>query len=135
MKSSAARGSWAMLAVSERSLEARQLDTHTVGVGEFDETAEPAPLLRLVVDENFGQAVIEKGIGESLDHGLEVSLRLVSHADRREHWHHFFRVERIQFRAHRFVRHRLADGETRRAAFFGPKLGEIGVAEIENEQF
>src|ERR1700733_16255536 len=114
MKSSAARGSWVMLAVSERGLEARQLDTHTVFVGEFDETAEPAPLLRLVIDENFGQAVIEKGIGESLDDGLEISLRLVSHADRREHRQHFFLIERVKFRAHRCVCHRLAGGESRR---------------------
>ena len=103
-------------------------------LGEFDQAAEPALLLGLVIGEDFGQAVIEKRIGEPLDHGLEISLRLVSHADRREHRQHFFGVERVKLRAHRCVRHRLADRQARRAALFGPNLGEIGVAEIENEQ-
>src|SRR3984957_2138897 len=113
MRSLEARGSRATLsAVGKRRFEARQLDAHTVRLGEIDQSAEAAVPLRLVIGEDFGQAVIEKRIGESLDYGLEVSLRLVSHADRREHWRHFFGVERVKLRAHRCVGHRLADRQS-----------------------
>jgi len=57
MRSLEARGSRATLAaVSERRLEARQIEAHIVCVGEFDQAAEPPRLLGLVVDEDFGEA-------------------------------------------------------------------------------
>src|ERR1700704_4972365 len=114
-----------LTAVGEGRLKARQLDLNTVRLGEFDEAAETPPLLGLMVGEDFGETVIEKRIGESLDYGPEIIVCLASHADRREYRQHFVRVERIKLRAHRGVLHRLADRQARCAAAFRPNLGEI----------
>jgi hypothetical protein len=47
---------------SKRRSEPRLLDLKIVRLRKIDEAAEPPLLLGLVVDQDFGKAVVEKGI-------------------------------------------------------------------------
>ena len=61
-----------LVAVGERGLEPRLAHPHAAGLRQIDEAAEAPSLLGLVIGAVFGQAVIEKRIGEPFDDGLKI---------------------------------------------------------------
>ena len=73
---------------SKRGPEARLLDTEAIRLGELDQAAKTPPLLGLVVDEDFSEAVVEKGIAEPFDDGRPIGLGLLFHADPGEDGEH-----------------------------------------------
>src|SRR5579871_2412062 len=119
---------------SERRSQPRLLHLNSVRLGEFDQAAETALFLGLVVDEDFGQAVIEKGIAEPFDDGRAIGLRLFFHTDPGEDRQHFLVEELVELGADRLVRHRLSDSQRRRKTFSHPDLRQIRMAQVENEQ-
>ena len=119
---------------SKRRSQPRLLDPNVIRLGELDKSAETPPLLGVVVVMDVGEAVIEKGIGEPFNDGVPISLGLASHSDPGKYREHLFVIEIVELGADRNVRQRFADGKRRRAAASRPDLGQIGVAEIENEE-